>query len=108
MEREKEIEENFEDDNEEMKTVMEPYNFEENHYKKSRKRIVDSMKRALGFTNKANFNHKTFDVLKHHVCLRVIGDRRKMRNDPKTRNALFWNKGREALDKEMDLAYILR
>ena len=87
---------------------MEPYTFEENHYKKSRKRIMDSMKKTLGYTGKANFNHKTFDVLKHHVCLRVIGDRRKLRDHPKTRNALFWNKGREALDKEMDLAYILR
>ena len=47
-------------------------------------------------------------MLKHHLCLRVLSDRRKLRNDPKKRNALFYNKGKEALDKEMDLSYILR
>ena len=96
------------EDNEELKTIMEPYSYEENHYKKSRHRIIESMRKTLGYVQKANFNHTTIDVLKHHICLRIIGDRRKLRDHPKTRNALFWNKGREALDKEMDLAYILR
>ena len=54
------------------------------------------MKKSLGFY-KAKFNHKTWDVLKHHLCLRVIADRRKLQNDPKKRNAHFWNKGKEAL-----------
>ena len=87
------------DDNEELRTVMEPYSFEENHYKKSRKRIMDSMKKSLGQTGKADFNHKTYDVLKHHVCLRVIGNRRKLRDHPRlemrfsgTRAERLWTK----------------
>ena len=63
---------------------------------------------VLGYGNKASFNHKTFDVLKQHLCLRVINNRTKLRMKAKTRHALFFIKGQEALDKEMDIAYIIR
>ena len=47
-------------------------------------------------------------MLKQHICLRAIANRDKLRMHPKKRNALFFIKGMEALDKEMDIAYIIR
>lgn len=66
------------------------------------------MRNVLGFDNKADFTHRTWDILKHLVCLRFVHDRTKLRMNAKSRHDLFFIKGLEALDKEMDIAYILR
>ena len=66
------------------------------------------MKRSLGFTNSADFKHKTWDIIMHHVCLRAVNDRTRMRFNKSTRKNLFFEKGKEYLDKEMDVAYIVR
>jgi len=95
-------------ENEDLSNVMNPYTHEEAQLKKSKARIKESMKDVLGFNNKADFNHKTFDVIKHLVCLRFLHDRTKLRMNAKRRHDLFFIKGLEALDKEMDIAYILR
>ena len=75
------------------KQIMEPYTKEENQMKQSLSRIKESMKKVLGYTNKANFNHKTWDVIKQHICLRVIANREKLRGHPNKRNSLFFMKG---------------
>ena len=38
----------------------------------------------------------------------MIADREKLRRHPDKRNSLFFIKGMESLDKEMDIAYIIR
>ena len=52
------------DDNDMLKQVMGPYSQEESMLKRSKARIRESMKKVLGQGNQANFNHKTWDVLK--------------------------------------------
>ena len=74
--------------------AMYPYTYEEKLYKTDRKKIKDSMKRTLGYKGKADFFHKTWDIIKHHVCLRSCTDRKKLRSNPKTRNSLFFEKGK--------------
>lgn len=91
-----------------MRSQFRKYRDEESVHGKSKGDIKESIKRVLGFTGKANFNHKTWDVIKQHICLRVVANRTKLRFNQKKRNSLFFIKGQEALDKEMDISYIIR
>ena len=47
-----------------MRSQFRNYRGEESVRLKSKDKIKDSMKRILGFSDKANFNHKTWDVIK--------------------------------------------
>ena len=91
-----------------MRNMYRHYRDEEQLRHKAKPEIKESMKKVLGLRDKANFNHKTIDVIKQHICLRKIANRDKLRYSAPKRNSLFFIKGQEALDKEMDIAYIIR
>ena len=44
--------------------MMRPHINEESQLKRSRRKIRESMKKTLGWGNKADFSHKTYEVLK--------------------------------------------
>ena len=95
-------------DDSEMRNLYKHYRDEEKIRHQAKPAIKQSMKKVLGMTEKANFNHKTLDVIKQHICLRKITDRNKLRYAARKRNSLFFIKGQEMLDKEMDISYIIR
>ena len=76
--------------------------------KESGKRLFDSMQLVLG-KGKVNFSFATMGIIKMMVCLRIIRSRKYLRNKSKgTRDVLYFLKGRERLDKEMDISYIVK
>ena len=76
--------------------------------KHSGKRLFDSMQLVLG-KGKANFSLATTGIIKMMLCLRILRSRKHLRNKSKgTRNVLNFLKGRERLDKEMDISYVIR
>ena len=76
--------------------------------KESGQRLFDSMQQVLG-KNKVNFNFKTSGIIKMFACLRILRKREWLRmHSPGSRQILFFLKGREALDKEMDISYVIR
>lgn len=71
------------------------------------KEIKDEIKEVIGKNTKANFNHKTVSILKSLICCSMFRKREKLRWDPGNRNVLYFLKGRERLNKEMDLSNIV-
>jgi hypothetical protein len=71
------------------------------------KEIKDEIKEVIGKNNKANFNHKTLSILKSLICCLIFRRRDKLRKDPSKRNVLYFLKGRERLNKEMDVANVV-
>ena len=66
------------------------------------------MQKTLG-KGKANFVFKTSGILGMLMCCRLARKRDYLRNkSAKTRQVLYFMKGRELLDKEMDVAFIIR
>lgn len=66
------------------------------------------MQKVLG-KGKTNFNFKTSNILKMLVCCRLARKRDHLRfTSGDTRQVLYFAKGREKLDKEMDIAFIIR
>jgi len=57
--------------------------------------------------NKANFNYKTTSILRSLICCLILRKRRSLRKDPNYRNTLYYLKGFDRLDKEMDLSHII-
>lgn len=70
------------------------------------KELKDEIRDVIGY-NKANFNFKTIAILKSYLCCRICMNRKTLRNNPEYRSNLFYEKGFEALDKELDVAYII-
>ena len=76
--------------------------------KESSKRLYDSMMKVLG-KGKVNFDFKTTGIIGMMACLRILRKRESLRmQSHNTRQVLFFLKGRERLDKEMDLGYVIR
>ena len=76
--------------------------------KESGQRIFDSMLAVLG-KGKVNFNFKTTGIIRMMFCLHIVRSRSWLRmKSHGTRQALFFLKGREALNKEMDIGYVIR
>ena len=66
------------------------------------------MQKTLG-KGKANFVFKTSGILRMLVCCQIARNRNWLRNkSAKTRQVLYFMKGRELLDKEMDIAFIIQ
>ena len=65
------------------------------------------MEEALG-KNKARFTHKTVGVLSMYLCCRFLRDRDWLRKHPSARQTLYFQKGLQKLDREMDIGYIIR
>ena len=71
-------------------------------------RLFESMHKVLGKV-KVDFNFKTGGIIKMFACLRIARNREFLRkNSKETRQVLFFLKGREQLDKEMDIGYVIR
>lgn len=76
--------------------------------KESGKRLFDSMQLNLG-KGKVNFNFATVGIIKMMACMRVLRSREHLRTKSRgTRNVLYFLKGRERLDKEMDISYVIK
>jgi hypothetical protein len=71
------------------------------------KEIKDEIKEGIGRARRANFNHKTTSILKSLICCWMFRKKKFLRYDPERRNVLYFMKGRDRLDKEMDLAYMV-
>ena len=88
--------------------VMSEYKQQLSMMKEGVDRLYESMHKVLGKV-KVDFNFKTSGIIKMFGCLRLIRNRDKLRKKSKdTRQVLFFLKGREALDKEMDIGYVIR
>ena len=57
--------------------------------------------------NKADFNFKTWHIIKSIFCCLACKSRSKM-NKQRDRNNYFFEKGFEKLDKELDIAEIIK
>jgi len=66
------------------------------------------MKAGLVKERKANFNHKTMGIIRSLICLYALRSRESLRKNKATRNQLYFNKGLEKLDTELDMGYIVR
>eukprot|EP00347_Sterkiella_histriomuscorum_P022902 403336727 len=69
--------------------------------------IKDEIRQVIGKANKASFNYRTMSILKALACCLIFRDRKTLRKDPGKRKVLYFLKGRQRLDKEMDLGYII-
>ena len=66
------------------------------------------MQRGLG-EGKADFVYKTTSIIASILCCRMARKREFLRkHSPATRQVLYFAKGREMLNKEMDIAFIIR
>lgn len=91
-----------------MKRAMWHYQEKLSSMKESGQRIYQSMQASLGW-GKANFKFKTTGIIGMMACLRIIRKRESLRKtSSSTRQVLFYLKGRDKLDKEMDISYIIR
>ncbi len=61
----------------------------------------------IGKKNKADFNFKTVGILKSIICCWMFKERKSLRYKAETRNVLYFLKGRQKLDKEMDVANMI-
>lgn len=68
--------------------------------------IKDEIREVTG-QNKARFNFKTKDILKSYLCCLCARGYRTLRNNRGYRNRLFFEKGYNKLNKELDLAYFV-
>jgi len=66
------------------------------------------MDEGLGKNRAAKFNYKTTSILGTLLCLRIIKPRAKLRMNPTSRNTLFFFKGLERLDTELDMGYLIK
>jgi hypothetical protein len=76
--------------------------------KESSKRLYDSMMKVLG-KGKVNFSFKTTNIIGMMACMRLLRKREYLRmHSHSTRQVLFFLKGRDQLNREMDLSYVIR
>jgi hypothetical protein len=68
--------------------------------------IKDEIKEVIG-ENKADFNYKTTSILKSLICCLSCRRRSTLRKNARHRNVLYYEKGFERLDKELDIANII-
>jgi len=76
--------------------------------KSGHKAFRDAMDDGLGKNTAARFNYKTSAILGTLLCCRIVKPRAKLRMDPKGRNTLFFFKGLERLDTELDMGYLIK
>ncbi len=66
------------------------------------------MQNNLG-KGKVDFDFKSTNIITMMACMRFLRERKFLRYKSKdTRQVLFFLKGRERLDKEMDIGYVIR
>jgi hypothetical protein len=66
------------------------------------------MKKNFGDSTKANFNYKTTSVLKQFLLCRLMRDRQTLRKDKALRSDFYFYQGLDKLNKESDMAYIIK
>ena len=70
-------------------------------------KIKKSMQNVIGF-DKVKLDLQTFGVLKLYFCCRIFRQKSSLKEKPSTRGAYFFLAGRDRLDKEMDVGFIMR
>ena len=75
--------------------------------KTGKAQIKQSMLKNLG-EGKVDFTMKTFGIIRMLFCLRIAKPTQKLRKKARTRESMYFLKGREQLDKEMDIGFIIR
>ena len=72
-------------------------------------RLFESMQGSLVKKRKVNFTFKTTGIIAMYACLKMLRSRKSLRESSKSsRQVLFFLKGRDMLDKEMDISYIVK
>jgi hypothetical protein len=66
------------------------------------------MKKNFGESTKAKFDYKTTSVLKQYLCCRMMRDRQTLRKYRQTRSDFYFYQGLDHLNKESDMAYIIK
>lgn len=66
------------------------------------------MKKNFGDFTRANFDYKTISVLKQYLCCRMLRDRSSLRKYRQTRSDFYFYQGLDHLNKESDMAYIIK
>lgn len=61
-----------------------------------------------GRKNAADFNLKTMGILKGLLCCRLMRKFPSLRQAPNDRQYLFYQKGEDRLNRELDVQYILK
>lgn len=62
-----------------------------------------------GFGEKtANFDMKTLSIIKHYICCRLAMPRQTLRNSLKSRTDYYFYQGLDRLNKECDLAHMIK
>ena len=71
------------------------------------KEIKDEIREVTGM-NKAKFNYKTANILKSYLCCLCVRKYSYLRENKNFRQKLYFEKGYEKLNKELDLAYFVQ
>jgi len=66
------------------------------------------MNQTLYGKQRATFNFTTLAIITNLCCCRHLKSQESLRKNPKGRNMLYFNKGLERMNKECDLAYIVK
>ena len=107
-EQNKEKKEGHDQDDDPMSLEMNKYTEKLSNMKESEQKIFDSMQNNLG-KGKVDFDFKSTNIISMMACFRHFRDRKFLRETSQsTRQVLFFLKGREKLDKEMDIGYVIR
>ena len=67
---------------------------------------MDSIQQGLGM-NKAKYTYRTGEIIRKFAFCRILRTRAQLRQKEEWRQLLYYSKGLEALDREVDIGYIL-
>ena len=70
--------------------------------------MISTMVKGFGSKNAANFDMKTGTIIKHYICCRLIMGRQTLRNSPRMRTDYYFYQGLDRLNKECDLAHMIK
>jgi|LauGreDrversion4_2_1035121.scaffolds.fasta_scaffold142615_1 hypothetical protein len=83
------------------------YALEAEAKKTGKDQIKKAFQQVLG-AERAKFDMKTWSVMKLFLCCRVcVLDRQKFRYKKSLRDDLYFMKGKEKMDRELDVGYIV-
>ena len=80
----------------------------EAEYKQGALPLKKSMQKVSGKGSQVEFKMFSTNLIAMYLCCRFMRANDTLRRYPKGRQVLFFNKGLEHLNKEMDLGYIIR
>ena len=80
----------------------------EAEYKSGAEPLKRSMQKTNGLGTSVEFKMFSTNLIAMYLCCRFMRSNDTLRKYPKGRQVLFFNKGLEHLNKEMDIGFIIR